>query len=321
MANNLITKEDREQFELLSSQNVNKDKGRQSVNEYIFSMVSENSRQTVFYNLKRGLSVINEDFFTFDWKLLTERLVLAIRERLAQKYAPSTVNAVLTSFKGVAKRLKINKVISADENDLIFYIKSVRGSRINKGRALSQQEVGALFNEIGKYASAKALRDSALLSVMVECGLRRSEAAGLQYENVHLTSEAPSLTIIGKGNKERKCFIPPHTVERLKEWFASRGSFSGPCFCRVDRHDNIYHEALTNHRVWTICREWAKEVDMKKWTTHDMRRTYATNLFNMGADIKIVKDMMGHSNIATTAIYDKRGEDVMMSFAKKMNAG
>ena len=60
---------------------------------------------------------------------------------------------------------------------------------------------------------------------------------------------------------------------------------------------------------------------MKSWSPHDMRRTFATNLFNLGVDIVTVKDMMGHSNIATTQKYDKRGADKMKAAVKKLNVG
>ena len=66
--------------------------------------------------------------------------------------------------------------------------------------------------------------------------------------------------------------------------------------------------------------EWAEQLGMKEWTPHDMRRTYATNLLNLGIDIVTVKDMMGHSSIATTQRYDKRGTDKMRAAVQKLNA-
>jgi len=58
---------------------------------------------------------------------------------------------------------------------------------------------------------------------------------------------------------------------------------------------------------------------MKRWTPHDLRRTYASNLLGMGVDINTVKNMMGHASITTTQIYDRRGDDSMRKAVHLVN--
>ena len=226
---------------------------------------------------------------------------------------------MLAALKGVACRLWVNNILSTLDYELLLRVKSVRGSRLTRGRALSRQEVDEVFSGLKQSASSASYRDRAMLSVMVECGLRHAEVAGLLYQNVHLDEEDPYLTIIGKGNKERICFIPERTVELLREWFMIRRDFEGYCFTNVDKHDNVYKIPLSTHRVWEITKELCEQLDMKSWSPHDMRRTFATNLFNLGVDIVTVKDLMGHSNVATTQRYDKRGADKMKAAVKKLN--
>lgn len=319
--NNSIAVITEEEFQIATQAADSYDLGKQSVNEYIFSLTSKNSQKTMLSYLRLAVITLDSDLQTFDWSRLKENLVIGLRTRLAQDHSPATVNTVLAAIKGVARRLWVNNILSTRDYELVLRVKSVRGSRLTKGRALSKQELEEVFTSLEQSASSASIRDRAMLSVMVECGLRRAEVAGLQYKNVHLYEDDPYLTIIGKGNKERMCFIPEKTVERLQEWFLIRRDFDGPVFTNVDKHDNIYKTPLKTHRVWEITKEIVNKLDMKEWSPHDMRRTFATNLFNLGVDIVTVKDMMGHSNIATTQRYDKRGAEKMKAAVKKLNAG
>ena len=309
-----------EEFDIVTRTSPQNDLGKRSVSEYILSLTSKNSQKTMLSYLRLALSAIGEDFMDFDWSRLKENLVLGIRARLVQDHSPNTVNTMLAALKGVARRLWVNEIISTRDYELLTRIRGVRGSRLSKGRALSKDEIDEIFSSLEQSASSAAIRNRAMLSVMVKCGLRRAEVAGLLYQNVHLDEEEPYLTIIGKGNKERICFIPDKTVERLREWFLIRRDFEGYCFTNVDKHDNVYQTPLTANRVYKITKELCCKLDMKSWSPHDMRRTFATNLFSLGVDIVTVKDMMGHSNIATTQRYDKRGVDKMKAAAKKLNA-
>lgn len=318
--NNAIAVITEEEFQIATQDTGDYDLGKQSVNEYIFSLTSKNSQKTMLSYLKLAVTTLDSDLNSFDWSRLKENLVIGLRTRLAQDHSPATVNTVLAAIKGVARRLWVNNILSTRDYELLLRVKSVRGSRLTKGRALSKQEIEEVFSCLEESASSASIRDRAMLSVMVECGLRRAEVAGLQYKNVHLDEDDPYLTIIGKGNKERMCFIPEKTVERLQEWFSIRRDFDGAVFTNVDKHDNVYKTSLNTHRVWEITKEIVKKLDMKSWSPHDMRRTFATNLFNLGVDIVTVKDMMGHSNIATTQRYDKRGADKMKAAVRKLNA-
>lgn len=321
MSNELILTDDYEHKRELSLLEHSQQTGQRSVYEYIVSLPSEMSRRSMKSYLKLALKVLNSDPFTFDWTQLKENLVIGLVSKLGQSYAPATVNTALAALKGVARRLWVNEILSTRDYELVKRVKGIRGSRLSKGRALSKIEISTLFEGIlSSDDTTRNVRDLAIMSVLLECGLRRTECATLKYEDVHLNEDTPYLTIIGKGNKERMCFIPDKTISRLNEWFICRGNWEGPCFTRVDKYENVVKEGLTSQRVYSITKEWAEQLGMKEWTPHDMRRTYATNLLNLGIDIVTVKDMMGHSSIATTQRYDKRGTDKMRAAVQKLNA-
>ena len=287
--------------------------------EYLLSLTSEKSRRTMLSCIKLALSQIGEYIETFDWKRLHETLVSGIITKLSmQSYSPYTINNVLASLKGVARRTWINELISTRDYDLIRAVKNVRGSRLSKGRMLSEDELHNLFQALIKEDSQRSHRDVAIMALLTECGLRRSECASLLVQNICMDPENPYLTIVGKGNKERVCMIPENSYRLLSVWLDDRGTEDGPCFLKINKYEEILKTGLTDQRIYSITKEWAQKCGMKKWSPHDLRRTFASNLLELGIDLGTVKDMMGHANIATTQRYDKRGIKRMRSAADKL---
>ena len=290
-----------------------------AIQEYLVSLQSERSRRTMVYSLRIAMSAMNTTIEEFNWLNLKDSLVSAIVTRLSQNYAPASVNVILVALKAVARRLWAHEYLSTRDFELIQQVKGVRGSRVHKGRALNDNEISELFKEMDQYASSRAVRDRAIFSCLLECGLRRTEVAELRFENIHLNEDDPYLTIIGKGNKERICYIPDNTVERFREWFELRGNNDGHCFYLVNKYDKVREKELTPYRVYRITQDWVAKINMKKWTPHDLRRTYASNLLDMGVDINTVKNMMGHASITTTQIYDRRGNESMKKAVHMIN--
>lgn len=319
MENNLITLDNNE-YDLTLLNTEQNNLGKKSVSEYLMSLPSETSRKTMASYLRLAATRLGSDIQVFNWGCLRENVILALRSSLAQDHAPASVNTVLAALKGVSRRLWVNNLLSTREYELIIRIKGVRGRRIPKGRALTDDELNSLFEKLYNKGTAKSIRDIAMFSVMAECGLRRAEVTSLEYANIHLDEDMPYLTVIGKGNKERVCYIPDTTIQRLKEWFEIRGDFEGNCFTQVDKYEHVLQKPLDNHRLYAITKEWCSTFKIDDFSPHDMRRTYASHLLSIGVDISTVKDMMGHSNIATTQRYDKRGDERMRNAVAMMNA-
>lgn len=295
--------------------NQSNDLGKRAVFEYLLSLNSPNSKRTMLSFLHLALRQVNLAFESFNWAQLREPLVALVASNMRDHYSPTTINNVLAALKGVAKRLWLNELLSTKEFEKIRAVKAVRGSRLSKGRALASNELHLLFSSLSAEDSLKAHRDAAILALLTECGLRRNECATLLYENICTDPQDPYLTIIGKGNKERICMIPEQAYQLLMVWLADRGDHDGPCFLRIDKYGNTLNEGLTSQRIYSITQDWAKKLGMKRWTPHDLRRTYASTLLELGVDINTVREMMGHANLATTQRYDKRGNQRMRKAA------
>ena len=162
--------------------------------------------------------------------------------------------------------------------------------------------------------SAPTSRFQAVFAVGIGCGLRRSEIASLTNANIKYADQ--SICLVGKGNKERKVFCSPDVCLRLTTWLSSRDSRAGspepnaPVFCSIRKADHIRStEPLTDDGIYRMMTRRAEQLGIQDFSPHDLRRTYVTRLLQMGGDINVVRQAMGHASIATTQRYDRRGED------------
>lgn len=144
------------------------------------------------------------------WGSLRRHHVMAVMELLRDAgRATATVNTYLSALKGVAKEAWMLKLMDVESFQHIQAVRNLRGSRLPRGRALPPGEIRALFAACEEEDSNIAIRDAALLAILLGCGLRRSEAVGLNLHDVVTTDRA--FRVLGKGNKERLAYMPAGT--------------------------------------------------------------------------------------------------------------
>lgn len=275
---------------------------------YLASLDSGLSRGTMRSCLNRiSKELGHEDLEQVSWGDLDYLVVAEVIDRLVERnLAPATVNGYLAAMKGVARHAVFLKQMDADTYLHIQSIKSVPGSRITSGRALEQPEIKALLRVCDKEMSILNLRDAAILSSLVGCGLRRSEVVALDLDDLSLEDSA--FRVLGKGNVERIMPLPKQLLPRLERWLYVRGTQPGPLFVRIRRGDNIVMTRLTAQSIYFMLQRRRHSAKLKHCAPHDLRRTYATSLFNNGEDIRVVQLALGHANIETTKRYDMSGE-------------
>jgi integrase/recombinase XerD len=168
-------------------------------------------------------------------------------------------------------------------------------------RVLSREEVARLLSQpIGD--DPRTLRDRALLEIMYACGLRASEAIGLELTDVDL--EEALLCARGKGAKERIVPIGRQAVAALG------------AYCREGRPLLLGEHAgsrvflnrrgtgLTRQGLYKIVQAHALHAGLQeKMSPHTLRHTFATHLLAGGCDLRSLQEMLGHADLATTQIY------------------
>lgn len=250
------------------------------------------------------------DFTQVNWAMLTPAAVSSfLRRQLALGKSGVSVNLYLAALKGVAKAAWQLELLDHDSLERIRSVKQVRVSRLPAGRSLSYAESAALLSAAAG-DDPKKVRDRAILTLFLGCGLRRAEVCGLQLDKVDVLGG--TIRLIGKGNKERKAFLTPDMQRTLAEWLDVRTEVPGYLFgnytvgrrLRVDR-------PLNPSSLSRILKKYCDAAGVDPVTPHDLRRTFATRLIDRNVDLVTVKNLMGHANIATTSLYDRRGEDTM----------
>lgn len=148
------------------------------------------------------------------------------------------------------------------------------------------------------------IRNNAIIRLILNCGLRLSEAAGLNIKDLNLSES--KFVVIGKGNKERTCYLNKPTKEALEEYLKFRNKII------VDNKkdkDTLFmsnqNKRLSKRQIRTIVKEAYKKADLDetKYATHTLRHTCATLLYRNGTDIRTIKEILGHVQIDTTEIY------------------
>ena len=135
------------------------------------------------------------------------------------------------------------------------------------------------------------------MAVAYMAGLRRTELADLLLEDWNGDAEDCTLTIRrGKGNKERVIPLGDEGCEALNAWLDVRGPWPGALFTVIRRGAHVTLDSLTAQSVYDILAKRADEAKVKKFSPHDLRRTFAGDLLDAGADLATVQKLMGHSN-------------------------
>ncbi len=167
---------------------------------------------------------------------------------------------------------------------------------------LYPEEVAQLLTSFTK-KTPDDLRDFALISTLFSTGLRISEAAHLNRDDIR--AQAHELAVRGKGNKIRIVFLSPDAHAAIAVYVDTRADIDPALFIRhkkgIGEQDDL---RLTTRSMQRIIKKRAVQAGITKdITPHTLRHSFATDLLSNGADIRHVQQLLGHSSITTTQIY------------------
>jgi len=151
----------------------------------------------------------------------------------------------------------------------------------------------------GEIDAFTACRDRLAMELLYGAGLRVSELIGLNYGALDL--QAGVARVFGKGKKERLCPMGRVATELVKKFradFAMRRGTEDPVLVTTR------HERMDDGQVQKMLKRYlaAAELPMDL-TPHKLRHSFATHLLNAGADLRLVQELLGHANLATTQVY------------------
>ncbi len=286
---------------------------------YLAQLTSVDSRPAMKAALETIARLVNQQatFETLPWDRIRFQQTQAVRAELVANFGPRTVNRMLSALRGVLKAAWRLRQIDTDDYRRAIDFKGLKTTDLPpSGRVVAIHEVRAVLIAAAKQDSPKSWRDQALLVTMFAGGLRRQEASALDTE--HFDAATGGLTVFrGKGGKFRTTYLAEGYRAWVTPWVEfqrSRGCV--PMFVSWNRGPTT--RRLSRAGVDHVLGEIVMLAGIADLTPHDLRRTFATDLLENGADILMVQKLMGHADVKTTAIYDRRGEKSKQAAVEKL---
>lgn len=208
-----------------------------------------------------------------------------------QKLTPSTVVRKIASLRGFFKWLCANDYCKTDPTLTLEQPKLPK--RLPK--VMTVQEIETILNQ-----NLDELH-TVVLELLYGCGLRVSELANLNINDIDIKSKY--LQCLGKGSKERLVPLGKKAVSALKKYIPLR-DFNVQKY-KLDTKKLLVDEngrILTRQDIYTFIHEQGEKIH-KHISPHTLRHSFATHLLENGADLRIVQELLGHSDVSTTQLY------------------
>lgn len=226
-----------------------------------------------------------------------EGLEAFIFEQFKTIHSEATQARVLAGIHAWYRFLLYKDYIEQDPSELL------EGPRKSKRlpTVLSLDEVNRMMAAID-LSTNEGHRNRAMMEMLYGSGLRVSELVGLQLSKIYLNEHY--MLIEGKGSKQRLVPISPVAEEWFGYWLQERATWDVKPEFRDIAFVNRYGRPLTRAMVFTIVRRLCEEAGITKTVSpHTLRHSFATHLLQNGADLRVIQQLLGHEDLATTEIY------------------
>lgn len=248
-----------------------------------------------------------------EFRTVTRAHVIAWRTDLERRRcAPTTIQRKLAALSSLFASLCEQHAVLHNPVDGVKRPKSNR--REGTTPALSDEQARALLSA-PQGDSLKAKRDRAILATLAYHGLRREELCKLKVQDLQRRDGVLQFRVEGKGEKIRYVPVGMKALRLITEYLERAGhkdELAGPLFRPVqNRVTGTLNKPLHPVSVYQdIVKRYGREVgitvDVRGFCVHSLRATAATNALAHGADIAKVQEWLGHADISTTRMYDRR---------------
>lgn len=235
------------------------------------------------------------------------------QENLTEVNYPFIRSWIILLSESDAENVTINRKISSLKAFYKFLLKTkeIEVSPLLKHKALktpkkiqipfSEKELDLAINQIKYPEGFDGIRDKLIIDLFYTTGIRRAELINLKVSSVDIQNA--TIKVLGKRNKERIIPLLPVIVDEIKDYLQQRNSLE----TIIDTESlflMLKGVKLNETFVYRIINDYFSTVSEKvKKSPHILRHTFATHLLNNGADINSVKELLGHSSLASTQVY------------------
>lgn len=207
------------------------------------------------------------------------------------KNSPASIARKLSALKSFFKWAGANNLVSSNP------LASVETAKLPKylPKVLSMKEITNILD------NTLNITEKVIIELLYSCGLRVSELCNLTINNINMTSK--KVLCMGKGSKERIIPFGEYAYTMLNEYLKTRELLL--LKYGLTTNNLLITETgrlMTRQDVYRIIHRLGKQLN-KEISPHTLRHTFATHLLENGADLRVVQELLGHSDVATTQLY------------------
>jgi integrase/recombinase XerD len=226
---------------------------------------------------------------------LTENQLEDYMAAALRDLSPRSVARHISAIKQFYSFLRRERVIDANPAELVEAPKWQRGLP----KVLTQEEITRLFDVAYLDQSIKGIRLCVMLEILYASGLRVSELITLKKSCINNYNQYPVLMIKGKGDKERLVPLHEKAYQQIKAYL--------PCVPKTTEYLFVArgNKPMTRMRVFQLIKALAIKagIDPTKISPHIIRHAFATHMLKNGADLMLLKEILGHAHLSTSEIY------------------
>lgn len=221
------------------------------------------------------------------------RMMSSVRTFFKYEYSHGFISKDPTSGSATVRIVNDKSIIKMDPDEVKTLVAAVENSCSKSGRTRKMQEKN-------KY------RDTAIIVLLLNTGIRISELVGLNLNDVNLESSEPSIYVTRKGGGADQVFLNRNAVEAVSNYI----NLERDQYLPADRNETALflsnrHRRFTVRSVQKMVEKYVKEALPQRSDihVHTFRKTYGTTLYDITGDIKMVQDVLGHADPSTTSRY------------------
>ena len=233
----------------------------------------------------------NQDISTINYPQIRNWIVNLVNERISNR----SINRKVSSLKSFYKFLQKTKEI--DQNPLAKH----KALKVSKKIQVpfSEKEINEVLDSLSIGSDFESLRDRLIVELFYSTGMRRSELINIKILDIDFANEI--VKVLGKRNKERYIPLLKPVRKTLARYIEAREEINiNQSYLFLTKKGKKIYDTL----VYRVINNYFSRVSSKvKKSPHIIRHSFATHLLSEGADLNSVKELLGHSSLASTQIY------------------
>ena len=235
---------------------------------------------------------------------LNRTVVLRFRFHLESLgLAAGTINQRLAAVRRLAYEASDSGLLSPELAAGIRRVKGVKQLGFRTGNWLNREQARLLL-EKSDGDSLRSVRDVAMISILLGCGLRRAELSGLRKEDIQVRQGHWAIVdLVGEGKHVRTVPMPIWVKEAVDRWLTAASVATGRVFRAVSRHGTPWGTGISENVVWYVIRNCAQRLELDHLAPHDLRRTCAKLCHVNGGELEQIQFLLGHASVLTTERY------------------